>query len=729
MILMFLITLGMTNIYWAQLTVSDWENTARKAGVSISMMPMQKHVFNDDWAQLFWYYIPDDMSEEDLDQLMEMLSWRKENPLNWLNFTEDDLLLFDILPEEVTLQILEIQQIIKGLCDNIADHASLCQAQILCEISNIVSMRAAHDPTLQSVIQHFFTFPGIEEIPVNCIESPSPEPPAGASKMIGNKWRSLSWPITMDSRISGTLPVSAGYEDGYYLGSGVRYQERIGLSTQRMNLHLARNKLPGEYMQYPQINGNSTGFAEASLSAGKVSILLGDYIIRYGGGLILGSSGMQSGTRSMQRANFFNHRYTPYRSGAYGVHQRGVLLHYGPQWITTTLFYSNRNLSASRLSDGQLRYPVWSSAKRTESELARYGNITLQNGGILVSKAFPIRRTDMRLGGAMVHSWFDQPIGKSSNWHDQKRFAGKQLTEMALAADVRYLRTRYSAEVATTDRSGLSYMHGLSTTFRGSTVGGWHRYFNESHHSVFGNPPGVFSGTGNERGTGAWISHRVSSGLTLRIYADQYASIFPRNGFMLPHHGRELGIRGELRRRGGYRYRGEISFRNDADTHKTTDPFGREIAVPVSRDRFSLKMTADVPINAVLHFQNRMELRQLDLPGVSENGFALVNFVRYRTSGAELYVQHANFNTGSHQSAVYLFEYDMIGTIRIPSFSGMGSRSVVIIQFQPRDWVVFRLKYGITRYSDRSVVGSGRDQTVGEVRSDAGFQVIMRPRR
>lgn len=665
----------------------------------------------DTWLSVLWHYIPDEISEEALEQLVEQWLWRSKHPLDWLQFEETDLDIFHILPHEELATIVSLQQTFRALCGQ-QRRVGSCAQTFHSEASTILDSVSATDHVLGVLLQTFFTLPLNET--------------ARRRALPGIKTSQVA--LRTDSRVSRVFPKALGYGQGHYRGSPIRFQERISVESPSLSAHLARAKAPGELMQYPSMDGNTTGFMQWRSQKNTVEVLVGDYVVRHAGGLLLSAAGMSAGTRSMARPAPTGHRFTPYRSPVPGVHQRGVVLQSSYAGIGIIGFYSNRRLSSSINSQGGYHYPSWAVTKRTPSERGRHGNITLQSSGVLISKGFAWSRTDIRVAVATVYSHFSHPVVRRTGWQQQHRFAGNALWEGSLGGQVRFNRTTYAGEVAIATQYGLSYLQGISTTFQQTSLGGWQRHYVAAYQSVHGNPPGARSSGGNESGIGVWVSHRFRGGITLRVYSDWYETLFPADGFVLPHHAGEIGFQGGFRGRGGIRFRGEVYVRNDQIMESGMDNFGRTTSTRVSRERLAVKWTSDIPFSRVWHYQSRVEMRDVRVSGSTLTGLSVVNLIRYQMQVHQIILQHGRFHTDTHQAAVYLFEYDMIGALRIPSFSGVGTRTSIILQTRIHRWITGRVKYGYTWYTDRSVIGSSQDQTLGDNRSDIAIQLVVQPR-
>jgi hypothetical protein len=179
------------------------------------------------------------------------------------------------------------------------------------------------------------------------------------------------------------------------------------------------------------------------------------------------------------------------------------------------------------------------------------------------------------------------------------------------------------------------------------------------------------------------------------------------------------------------------------------DAAGREIRVRLNRKRGTFRGWIRVEPGAGWMVQSRLEVQlwEGDVPDVidwlgliksaappnmlllkSENyqGYGWSQTIRYRNRSVETILQHTIFNTDNHNTRIYAFEYDLAGQLRVPSWSGQGQRTNLVIQYNtPARGLLLRFKTGRTFYTDRFEVGSGADTTTGPVRNDIAVQIVL----
>ena len=81
------------------------------------------------------------------------------------------------------------------------------------------------------------------------------------------------------------------------------------------------------------------------------------------------------------------------------------------------------------------------------------------------------------------------------------------------------------------------------------------------------------------------------------------------------------------------------------------------------------------------------------------------------------------FHTDDYVSRISIYEKGLLYTFSIPSFYGKGERYAVNVHYEWNEHVIFQIKYAMTHYRDRKVIGSGLEQINGIRKSDLYMQL------
>jgi hypothetical protein len=599
--------------------------------------------------------------------------------------------------------------------------------------------------------------------------------------------RDLTSELRVRTEIRAARPIqfANGY-NGHYLGSPLRYQERIEIGHPRFSAHITRAKQNGEAMKWPSDLGFHTGHLRLTDIMG-LEVLAGDYSIRYGSGLVFGSGGMRQGVRSGGVNTSIGTRVRPYRSGASGPFMRGLVAGGVVRGADVRVFGSERRLAATPFfGDGAVLVqedgdgpggadcaptgavaglgcggkgllpvgyfmPGWGVPRRTQSEVSRYANLRLRSLGVTAGGRRSFGGFTAGVGMALVGNWFnDNVVARPDRWSSSD-FEGRRLWQWSVATELKGRNWFFTGEVAGSGSGGVGVVYSIRWSDRPLEAGVLGRMLPADFHTVFGQAPGAWSGAANEHGFGAWLQWRGDAGFRVRMYADGYRSPGARYGSDVGVWGRERGAAVDWRRGRRLSAGVEVYQRSDLYPAVVNDVSGREYRVRLERERGTLRGWFRVEPGGGWMAQSRLEVQSWEgqVPAEAETdafsliftathpaslmisshqalGYGWTQTLRYRTRMLETILQHTIFDTENHNSRVYAFEYDLAGQLRVPSWSGQGQRTNLVIQYTSLNRVlVLRVKTGRTFYSDRFEVGTGADATQGPVRNDLAAQIIL----
>jgi hypothetical protein len=557
-------------------------------------------------------------------------------------------------------------------------------------------------------------------------------------------------PIFIESRFSTGFPTATGYlgEEPHYIGNRHRITDRIWFQNDRYSGHFARAKQPGEKSNYPANLGFKTGHIRYKNEGFISDILIGDYTLRFGAGLILKRGAQRGGTRSMQRLGSTGGLIAPYRSASPGAFLRGGNVTLNINSVDAYIFHSKRYLSATEANPDNKTYymPGWWMSRRTQSENNRYQNLGLQSSGIMLTHSFSKNRVLFDVGFASVYHRFDNGIERRTAWHNQDDFEGTILIQYSGFSGITYKNLRYVLEIAGANEGGNAFVHAISSSWRDVMIGFWNRYYGKDFYVLYGGGPGTLSGGTNELGSGAWVQLRIMRGMRVRMYADRYRSLGARYGADVGVWGWERGLAWDYRASRMVMFRVDGYVRGDGYPVAGVDGFGRAVRFFSDRERMVLRGSVRVELGAGWMWLMRGEVRSGEVDNAdylsgtsveSQNvfsadvqnpgkGVGITQLFKISFKRADVYFQHTLFDTDSYDSRIYSYEYDMLQTIRIPSFAGRGARSYIMLHAEPHQKIVMRIKMGSTQYYDRFSIGSGNDRTEGSSRHDLSFQVQFR---
>lgn len=688
--------------------------------------PIRDNTLSSDapWMMIIIELLDEELDADELDEILLRLSLIAENPFEISQVDRDDLERLPFLTDYDISQILLLRA--DAQVPGILDEITLELLRFFVKFDDFTKIESEtqteYDERLSENPRTYF---------------------------LRNYSKSRS-PIFIESRFSTGFPSATGYlgNEPHYIGNRHRITDRIWFQNDRYSGHFARAKQPGEKSNYPANLGFITGHIRYKNEGFISDLLIGDYTVRFGAGLILARGTQRGGTRSMQRLGNTGGIIAPYRSASPSAFMRGGNVIFKANSIEAYIFHSKRYLSASEANPDNKTYymPGWWMSKRTQNEQNRYQNLGLRSSGIVITHSFNQNMMLFDVGFSSVYHRFENEIERRSAWHNQYDFEGNTLLQYSGFSGITYRNLRYIVEIAGASEGGNALVHAISSSWRDVMIGFWNRYYSKDFYVIYGDGPGALSGGRNEIGSGAWMQLRVMRGMRVRMYADRYRSDGARYGADVGVWGWERGLAWDYRVSRVVMVRVDGYVRGDGYPVTGEDGYGRVVRVLSDRERKVLRGSVRVEPGAGWVWLMRGEVRSGEVGNVdylsgtsvkSQNTFSadvqnpgkgvgITQLFKISFKRADVYFQHTLFDTDSYDSRIYSYEYDMLQTIRIPSFSGRGARSYIMLHAEPHQKIVMRLKLGNTQYYDRFAIGTANDMTDGPTRHDLSFQVQFR---
>lgn len=532
------------------------------------------------------------------------------------------------------------------------------------------------------------------------------------------------------SRYQQTIQEQEGYarpdSSGGYLGSPAKYYQRFRYSTNHLSLNLTQDKDPGETLTGPT-NFDYTSWHIGVTDIGNLQdLVIGDYSISFGQGLLLWSGGAFGKGRDVTNGVSKNERgIRPFTSAQEATGFRGVAATYG-QDIQMTGFYSNRNQTASVEGVNRVKFPTQTGYHRTANELARRNNLRQETFGGRIRARIPIGL----VGVSAYHNRFDQSVEAGSQPYQVYDFSGKELS--GYSADYRLLiqDVILFGEFAYTNNGGYGILSGADFEVGNRTnLALSYRYYDKKLQSIFGAGFGEQSGTpGNEEGFYIGIDHELTDQIQLSGYFDQFR--FPGPRFL------------QSQPTSGYDWLGMVEYEPNPDLnmyllfrsktreeeYDTLDEFGREISLLDNNIRSSVRYQAEYKVHPKVRLRTRFDLAKATPPNSDTSwGYLVFQDIRYyATKKLQIDARITMFETDGYDSRVYQFENDLLYVLSNTMLFDQGQRMYILFNYEPTDWLELWMKLSTTIYEDRRTISSGLNEIQGDRRSDFGIQARVR---
>ena len=84
------------------------------------------------------------------------------------------------------------------------------------------------------------------------------------------------------------------------------------------------------------------------------------------------------------------------------------------------------------------------------------------------------------------------------------------------------------------------------------------------------------------------------------------------------------------------------------------------------------------------------------------------------------------FYTASYNCRIYAMGNDLKYTYSVPAYSGKGNAFYLLLHCKYRYHLSIAARYGMVVYADKNTIGTGPNAIDGNIKSDAGFQAILK---
>lgn len=461
-------------------------------------------------------------------------------------------------------------------------------------------------------------------------------------------------------------------------------------------------------------------------------IIAGDYQVRAGQGL-----SVWSGLAFGKSPDIINIRrrgdaLTPYTSVEENRFMRGISATADLGSLGITGFVSHKKIDANIFQDTLSGNQMFSSFQtsgyhRTPGEFGDKDAVReTVAGGTAVWEA-----GRLRLGASFLHYFYDAEYNK--NYGDPILSSGvRSNSNFGVDYTVGLDRFSFFGEVAycinpaeKNHKDRLGILNGASFRLHPQVyMSVLQRYMGAGYFARYGNAFRENSQNTNENGIYMGVEILPIPRWKLTAYLDAYRFPFLAELLADYHSGYDYHLQLEYTDRdrlSGYmRYR----YKNKPGQVNPGSSTLPSAAAPVASQ---LRFHISYQLAGSLTFQDRLEFSRYHRNGY-ENGWLAYHDIIYKPEAFPLSFsfRYAMFDTESHNTRIYTYEHDILYQFAIPSWNGRGIRTYLNSRWQIGEHADLWLKYALSWYPDRDVIGSGLNSIQGNHRQDIKLQLRLR---
>ena len=468
-----------------------------------------------------------------------------------------------------------------------------------------------------------------------------------------------------------------------------------------------------DFYSYHLLLENKLGFRK---------ILLGDFQMQIGQGIVFGAgfnAGKGSETVNAIKRNSLGIR--PYTSVLESGFFRGIALTKQFGNLEMSLLLSNLK------RDGNIRTDTTFSDfdefvnsiqntgfHRTPPELASRGQIDEQSIGA-VFEFSPHRRFSAGISG--LNSKYSKPLLRRPNNYNQFEFRGDHNYIVSAYAHYTWQNFTFFGEAARSASGGIGALGGLVSSLSPIVdMAMIIRNYDRDFHSFYGNAFSENSRNINERGSYLGISIKPSRKHNLKAFYDRFRFPWLKFGTEAPSKGQEWLFR--------YTYspsRQIIIYAQGRQQDKQITVVKENLSILAEQVRRNYIFNIDYALGSSLKLKTRLQSSTQHENGNFTKGLAIVQDINFKTGKWKWNTRIALFETDDFDNAQYVYENDVLYSFSIPAYNGSGTRTYVMVRYDPVKTFSIWLRYAQTTFPSNmpsDQIGSSLNASFGDTISE-----------
>lgn len=488
-----------------------------------------------------------------------------------------------------------------------------------------------------------------------------------------------------------------------YRSNGLGNQMRYTLSNRHLQVGLHTRKDAGE----PFFDSHG-GYA-ALKDVGKVQMLVvGDYRVAFGEGLVMGNGGwnLKSSVSFRPLSGL-----RPMTGTAEAGFLRGAAatLRWGKRW-QTSVFASHRSVDATLTDGGEVKTFITSGYHRTETEYAKKHNTqaTLVGGNI------DWKYKTSYVGATGYFQTFSRALKPGEDVYRQIYPQGKYFGVVGLHYGTRWRDLTLGGETSlSSNQQGIATIHRLLYTINARhTLALVQRYYNEHYYSFHASALREASEVQNENGVLVSWQGQPWSGWQMNAYADFFFQRWPSYGMQHSNSGQELMGRASYSPNSRHTLTAFFRWKSK-ERYNVPDPH-HKVQLQWA---FTPTEAWNTRVQGVVH-------QTVDGCGLGMQALVMQTL---RKPALRWFVAAEYVHTPSYLSRIYFYEPTLFKTTTFTSLYGHCVHASMGLRWSfGSERLMVEGRYGMLRYLDREEQSSGLQMIYSPWKNDVQVQLRLR---
>lgn len=454
-------------------------------------------------------------------------------------------------------------------------------------------------------------------------------------------------------------------------------------------------------------------------------IILGDYGIRMGQGLIQWTG--YSSRKSIENTSiqYFGQGIRPYTSTTENAYLRGVASEMSFSKFNAVVFASTKKVDANQSNNDSVDFVSalqTSGYHRTTSEIEDENSLQIATSGISLQYKF----NNLSLGINSIYNHFSLPLIPANKLYNLFKFNGQNNYNISADFHARTNQMSLFGETALSKSRGKAILIGFEAQPANQIqVSFLYRNIDADFHTVGGSALTEWQSVQNENGIYSSILLYPFPKFQFTTTTDLYQSKWIRYQSNSPVRGIECNnqLKYQPTKKITFLFRHKFEQQNEKETNVSI--IKKDVIESTQRARIQIEYnTSDQ-----LRIKARLELSKYCKQDSTYNG--LLSFIEgnFNSSKSKVKISAriAWFNIDDYKSRIYTYEHDMPSLFFIPSFSGIGMRYYLISSYRLTKNCTFYAKIAQARFSNDVVaISIGENEITGNHKSNLKFQIKYR---
>lgn len=124
-----------------------------------------------------------------------------------------------------------------------------------------------------------------------------------------------------------------------------------------------------------------------------------------------------------------------------------------------------------------------------------------------------------------------------------------------------------------------------------------------------------------------------------------------------------------------------------------------------------------------LRMKTRVQFSTYNFNGHTSHGMALLQDVSADFGKIKMTARYAITDTDDYDNRQYVYENDVWLAYSMPSYSGVGTRRMLLVEYKINRLLSLWLRVASSRFPEEEKIGSGLDAVNANIKNDVKFQV------